>query len=79
MMNYVYLVELDEDTVDSCGINGCLVIASSTEAAINICVDNAKPQDIDLWYKSNVTTICESQPCLEERGTQIILTGRAWS
>ena len=43
MMNYVYLVELDEDTVDSCGINGCLVIASSTQAAINICVDNAKP------------------------------------
>lgn len=78
MMNYVYLVELDEDTVDSCGINGCLVIASSTQAAINICVDNAKPQDIDLWYKSNVTTICELQPCLEKRGTQIILTGRAW-
>lgn len=57
MMNYVYLVELDEDTVDSCGIDGCLVIASSTQ--------------IDLWYKSNVTTICESQPCLEKRRLQI--------
>lgn len=40
MTNYVYLVKLDKDTVDSRGINGCLVIASSTKAAIDICVDN---------------------------------------
>lgn len=78
MTNYVYLVELDDGVFDKNGINAYMVVANNAKAAIDVCVDNAVPQDIDLWYDAEVTMVCEMPAYINERGVQVILTGRTW-
>lgn len=78
MTSYIYLVELDDGVFDKHGVNAHMVVANNAKGAIDVCVDNAVPQDIDLWYDAEVTMVCETPACINERGTQVILTGRAW-
>lgn len=77
-MANLYIVKLDDGEFDRNGVNAHMVAARDEKDAINICVDNARTEDIDLWYDAEVTMVCETPACINERGTQVILTGRAW-
>ena len=76
MANY-YLVKLDEDVIDKHGVNAHLVVAKNTSAAVEICVDNAHRDDIQLWYEADVELIGEAPACIDEKDTNVILTGVA--
>ena len=78
MTSYIYLVELDDGVFDKNGVNAHMVVANNAKGAIDICVDNARPEDIDLWYDAEVAMVCETPACINERGAQVILTDRAW-
>lgn len=78
-MANLYIVKLDENEFDRNGVNAHMVAANDEKYAINVCVDNARPEDIDLWYDAEVEYVCEVPEAINERGVQVILTGRAWS
>lgn len=76
-MANLYIVKLEDGVVDSYGVNAHMVAADDEKDAIDVCVDNAKTEDIDLWYDAEVEFVCEV-PAINDRGTRVILTGRAW-
>lgn len=78
-MANLYIVKLDESEFDRNGANAHMVAANDEKDAINICVDNARPEDIDLWYDAEVEFVCEVPRAINDRGMRVILTGRAWS
>ncbi len=73
-MANLYIVKLEDGVVD-----GHMVAAYDEKGAIDVCVDNARPEDIDLWYDAEVEFVCEVPKSINDRGIQVILTGRAWS
>lgn len=73
-MANLYIVKLEDGVVD-----GHMVAAYDEKGAIDVCVDNAKTEDIDLWYDAEVEFVCEVPKSINDRGIQVILTGRAWS
>lgn len=77
-MANLYIVKLDESEFDRNGANAHMVAANDEKDAINICVDNARPEDIDLWYDAEVELVCEVPEAINDRGIRVILTGRAW-
>lgn len=76
-MANLYIVKLEDGVVDRRGVNAHMVAANDEKEAIDVCVDNAKTEDIDLWYDADVEFVCEV-PAINDRGTRVILTGRAW-
>lgn len=76
-MANLYIVKLEDGVVDRHGVNAHMVAANDEKEAIDVCVDNAKTEDIDLWYDTEVEFVCEV-PAINDRGTRVILTGRAW-
>lgn len=78
-MANLYIVKLDDGEFDRNGANAHMVAANDEKDAINVCVDNARPEDIDLWYDADVEYVCEVPEAINERGMRVILTGRAWS
>lgn len=52
-----------------------MVAAYDEKGAIDVCVDNAKTEDIDLWYDAEVEFVCEVPKSINDRGIQVILTG----
>ena len=78
-MANLYIVKLDENEFDRNGVNAHMVAANDEKDAINVCVDNVRPEDIDLWYYADVEYVCEVPEAINDRGIQVILTGRAWS
>lgn len=76
-MANLYIVKLEDGVVDGHGVNAHMVAAMMKKEAIDVCVDNAKTEDIDLWYDADVEFVCEV-PAINDRGTRVILTGRAW-
>lgn len=76
-MANLYIVKLEDGVVDGHGVNAHMVAADDENDAIDVCVDNAKTEDIDLWYDAEVEFVCEV-PAINDRGTRVILTGRAW-
>nr|DAP54910.1 MAG TPA: hypothetical protein [Caudoviricetes sp.] len=78
-MANLYIVKLDENEFDRNGVNAHMVAANDEKDAINVCVDSARPEDIDLWYDAEVEYVCEVPEAINERGVQVILTVRAWS
>lgn len=78
-MANLYIVKLEDGVVDGHGVNAHMVAAYDEKGAIDVCVDNAKTEDIDLWYDAEVEFVCEVPKLINDRGIQVILTGRAWS
>ncbi len=78
-MANLYIVKLEDGVVDGHGVNARMVAAYDEKGAIDVCVDNARPEDIDLWYDAEVEFVCEVPKSINDRGIQVILTGRAWS
>lgn len=76
-MANLYIVKLEDGVVDGHGVDAHMVAADDEKDAIDVCVDNAKTEDIDLWYDADVEFVCEV-PATNDRGTRVILTGRAW-
>lgn len=76
-MANLYIVKLEDGVVDGHGVNAHMVAADDEKDAIDVCVDNAKIEDIDLWYDADVEFVCEV-PAINDRGKRVILTGRAW-
>ena len=76
-MANLYIVKLEDSVVDGHGVNAHMVAADDEKDAIDVCVNNAKTEDIDLWYDAEVEFVCEV-PAINDRGTRVILTGRAW-
>lgn len=53
-MANLYIVKLEDGVVDGHGVNAHMVAAYDEKGAIDVCVDNARPEDIDLWYDAEV-------------------------
>lgn len=68
-MANLYIVKLEDGVVDGHGVNAHMVTAYDEKGAIDVCVDSARPEDIDLWYDAEVEFVCEVPKSINDRHT----------
>lgn len=66
-MANLYIVKLEDGVVDGHGVNAHMVAAYDEKGAIDVCVDSAKTEDIDLWYDAEVEFVCEVPKSINDR------------